>query len=107
MFTEKEIMRFVWHDKVDDHMPWKHCTEQLKLHLGINITSQKLKKIFQKHFIETMGIEPYSTKCPICQSNLTIKQKYGYFIGCSSYPNCAFLASESRPFIKQPQKEKK
>ena len=46
-------------------------------------------------FIKTKDniIDRMGEKCPKCGGNLKKKKgKYGYFIGCSNYPNCKYTS---------------
>ena len=92
------LINHIWHFKVDDKLGWDFCADLLKAY--IQISPQELEKRFKHYFNETMGIEPY-TPCPCCNNDLLPREsQYGYFVGCSAYPNCRFIATSKKPYRK-------
>ena len=97
MLTDERIVNLVWHDKVEDHYPWSFCAKILEQN-GTKISPETLRKKFFNYFQKTTGIKPY-TKCPNCSRELLPrKSQYGYFVGCSRYPDCHFKATPSKPY---------
>lgn len=100
MTYKKYLVGAIWHFKVEDNMGWSFCARLLKQDGYSDITPEKLKKDFNGYFKETVGIKPY-VKCPKCGENLLPrKSHFGYFVGCSQYPRCNFMATESNPYAK-------
>lgn len=103
--TNYEYVSCIWHFKVEDNLPWDFCAQILYQNHGEKVDSIELEAIFKSYFRDTMGIEPYS-RCPICGKELIPKnQRYkdSWFIGCSGYPECKFLASTTRRFVSREQ----
>ena len=96
--TTKDYVDYIWHFKVEDNMSWDFCAGILKQNGVANISPKNLENTFKQYFSENMGIEPYS-KCPKCGNELVPREsKYGYFIGCSQYPKCSFVATNKKPY---------
>jgi len=96
--TTKDYVDYIWHYKVEDNMDWDFCSRILKQDGIAEISAEELEKDFKKYFSENMGIEPYSS-CPKCGNKLLPrKSRYGYFIGCSKYPECTFMATNKKPY---------
>lgn len=94
----EEYVNHIWHFKVEDNLDWRFCAGILKQDGVASISGKKLETIFKNYFKENMGIEPY-VECPICGKELLPREsKYGYFIGCSGYPNCRFMATTKNPY---------
>lgn len=96
--SDKDYVDYIWHFKVEDNLDWEFCSEYMKMNEYADISAEELEKEFKKYFKDTMGIEPYS-KCPVCGKELLPRSsRYGYFIGCSDYPNCKFMATNKKPY---------
>ncbi len=96
----KNIVSAIWHYKVEDNLSWKLCAAILKQNRGWEISSAELKKEFMAYFKQEVGIAPY-TQCPDCGEKLVPrKSQWGYFVGCSAFPQCGFLESDTKPFEK-------
>ena len=96
--SDKDYVNYIWHFKVEDDMPWSFCAGILNQNLHTKISAQTLEKKFLYYFKETTNIEPY-TECPNCKGKLLPrKSPYGYFIGCSNFPNCRFMATSTKPY---------
>ena len=94
------IIHHVWHWKVEDGCDWKLCAEILKQDGVADFSGIELKKYFITFFKNLVGIEPY-TKCPSCgEKLLPRKSRQGYFVGCSNYPSCKFMATNDNPYKK-------
>jgi hypothetical protein len=95
-----ELVSAIWHFKVEDKLDWGFCCGILKQDHNIEITPTELKKEFCNYLKQSVGIAPY-TKCPLCGDwLLPRKSNWGYFIGCTSFPKCNFIASDTKPYIK-------
>ena len=94
----KEYVDYIWHFKVEDNLGWDFCAGLLKQDDVADISGVELENIFKKYFKDNMGIEPYE-KCPMCGKELLPrKSRYGYFIGCSRFPDCRFMATNQKPY---------
>ena len=97
----KNIVDSIWHFKVEDNLGWDFCAGILKQNEDIEMTASEVKKIFEGYFKSLVNIRPFA-KCPICSKKLIPrKSKYGYFVGCSAFPDCKFTATSSKPYVKQ------
>jgi len=64
--------------------------------LSANINTKEIRK---KHVdnIRKKIDEFENNICPKCGGNLIVKKsKFGYFKGCSNYPNCTYISKKSR-----------
>lgn len=105
--TDKDCVSYVWHFMVEDGFDLKSCAEIIKQDLDIFILPKELEKKFKRYFKDTTGIEPYG-KCPLCGGKLLPRSsKYGYFIGCSGYPECNFTATDKKPYTRKTEKTEK
>lgn len=103
--NNKDYVNYIWHFKVEDNLDWKFCSGILKQDGAANISAKKLEEKFKQYFIDTMGIAPYST-CPRCGNELLPREsRYGYFIGCSNYPKCTFMATNKKPYVAETEDE--
>ncbi len=99
--NSKDYVDYIWHFKVEDGLDWEFCAGILKQDEAADITPKELENIFKAHFRENMGIEPYNC-CPSCGGELLPRRSvYGYFIGCSEYPKCTFIATNKKPYKKE------
>ncbi len=94
--SNEEIVESVWHWLIEDDLGWDFSRRILRQNYSIEISEEELKKKFRQYFLDLVGISPY-TKCPICgQELLPRKSYYGYFIGCSGFPKCNFIATKTK-----------
>ncbi len=92
-----EVVEAIWHFKVDDNMDWFFCAGILQQD-GYEISVDEVEDKFLTYFRDLTGVEPY-TKCPKCgELVLPRRSQYGYFVGCSSFPSCKFVASKTKPY---------
>jgi len=99
------LVESILHHVVEDKLDWEFCAGILTQYEETPITPQQLEKQFKEYFIKTMGIAPY-TRCPKCGKLLLPRESgYGHFVGCASYPECRFMATNSKPY-KSDQGEK-
>lgn len=97
--TNKDYVNYIWHFKVEDNLDWEFCAGYMKMNEYADVSAEELEYIFKKYFKDNMGIEPYS-KCPKCGNELLPREsRYGYFIGCSNYPKCTFMATNKKPYV--------
>lgn len=102
--TNREYVSYIWYFKVEDNLPWSFCAGIIEQDGIEKISPTQLEKNFKKYFKDNMGIAPY-TKCPSCGNKLLPrKSKYGYFVGCSKYPDCKFMATDKKPYKKEDNK---
>lgn len=95
--TNRNYVDYIWHFKVEDNLPWSFCSGYMEQN-GHKITANTLKNKFCAYFKNEVGIEPYK-KCPKCgEKLLPRKSVYGYFVGCSGFPNCKFIATYKKPY---------
>ena len=101
---DKDYVGYIWHFKVEDHMEWDFCAGILHQDGASDISAKELEKAFNRYFKENMGIEPY-IKCPVCGKQLLPREsRYGYFIGCSGFPECRFMATNKKPYVTEENK---
>jgi len=88
------IIDVIWHWLVEDHLPWDFCSGIVKQDYDLDISAADLKKLFYTYFRDLTGLFPYTT-CPLCGMHKVIPRKgtYGYFLSCSDFPNCQFIAN--------------
>lgn len=97
-YSNKYYVNCIWHFKVEDGLGWEFCAGILAQDGTDNISAETLQGIFEQFFIELTGIAPY-TKCPSCgELLLPRRSEYGHFVGCSKYPACKFLASNTKKY---------
>lgn len=96
--TNRDIVNNIWHYKIEDNLPWSFCAGIVEQNTGEKISTTEVKRKFNAFFKEETGILPY-TKCPICGKETAPRHsQYGYFVGCSDFPTCRFLASSKKPY---------
>ena len=98
--TDEELVGWLWHEVVEDKLGFVFGVRVIKMNLNIKLTPQDAEMRFLNYFKQRTGIEPF-TKCPCCQGQLVPrKSRYGYFVGCSTFPKCKFKATGRNAFQK-------
>ena len=87
----------IYHHAIEDKEGFKVCAGLIKQDTSVDITNLEAKDIFIEYFEDEIGIRPFE-KCPLCGEQTILKKKQGYFVGCSDWPKCNFLASSSQKF---------
>ena len=94
--TDEELIGWLWHDAIEDKLGFTHGVGVIKMNLSIEITPKEAEERFLNYFENLTGVRPYS-ECPYCKNKLLPRRsKYGYFIGCSKYPTCKFVAYQKK-----------
>ena len=102
--SSEQYVNDIWHFKVEDKLGWEFCAGFLKMNEYADISPEELEKRFKEYFKDNMGIAPYSP-CPRCRKELLPrKSKYGYFVGCSGFPGCRFMATNEKPYVVEDNK---
>ena len=85
---------------------WERCAEMMRLD-GFTVTGEEARRIVLDYFRNLCGIEPYQL-CPKCGQSMIIPRrgKYGFFIGCDSYPACDFMATKQNKYVAGPNAKK-
>ena len=102
ILTDEKLVDAILSDKekydlIKAFSGWDYFAGDLSDNMHIEITPKELKRKFIGFFKKTTGISPY-TQCPKCKGTLIPKKKYSYFVGCSNWPKCNFLASATKPY---------
>jgi len=97
MMAMDELVKAVWHWRVEDGLSWKFCAGILQQD-GYDITEKQVKKQFTAFFKMLTGYV-LDKECEKCGKGKIIprKSRYGYFVGCSEFPECKFIG---KPKIK-------
>ena len=96
--SDYDVVVEIWHFRVDDKLSWDFCAGFIKMNTGAKFSADEIKTKFERYFINKFGIAPYAN-CPLCNNELSPRvSRYGYFIGCSNYPDCKFMATTSKPY---------
>jgi len=97
---DEELVSFAWHWIVEDGLGWDFVSGYYHQCNRILIPPKEYKKIFLRYFKNLTNITPY-TPCPVCNSQLLPRRSdHGYFVGCSKYPSCRFIATNRIKFEK-------
>ena len=76
-------------------------------HEDIVMLNNEVEDRYAELFINETGIAPY-VECPLCGGRtIPRKSRKGYFIGCSNFPKCEFLASKLRKYSSKEQYSKR
>jgi hypothetical protein len=105
--TNKRVVQCIWHflieDKINKTTPpdkkhWEFVTGIFNQDTGHNLSLDDVRERFIRYFSERFGIALF-LQCPECGKGITWPRvsKFGYFIGCSSYPKCNFVATNKNP----------
>jgi hypothetical protein len=102
----ENVINHIWHFLIEDCITlvpdkqhWEFCAEILEMDGVCKISGSELTKIFENYFLDLVGIAPYK-RCPRCGQNITLPRKspLGYFMGCSWYPACNFMATPQKKY---------
>ena len=86
----------IYHYAIEDGLGYKFSSGILMQNSSVTISSSETKKYFLDYFEKETGFRPFE-KCPICGAITVLKKSvHGYFVGCSSYKLCNFIASKSK-----------
>ena len=115
---EQSIVEDIWHFLIDDRpiakpswRDWEFVTGIFNQNNGTNIGRHRVSDSFYNYFRQKFGVSPF-IKCPVCEKGITYPRKSSfvkylgnYFIGCSRFPECKFIATDKKPFKKSKPKE--
>ena len=111
---EKYLVDSIWHFLIEDRPiekpswgHWEFFTGIFNQSNGTNIKRQRVIDSFYRYFRQNFGVSPF-VKCPTCEKGITYPrqssfEKYlgKYFIGCSLFPECKFIATDKKPYRKK------
>jgi len=104
MITPEDVVEEIWHFYVEDGCGLDFCTSFFNTQNDENLSEEEVENLFNQYFLSLVGIKPF-IKCPACGEGITIpkeSQNQYYlgkkFIGCSRFPECRFMATDTKPF---------
>ena len=94
----KSYMEDIWHFYIKDNLKFDFCSKFIMQDTLIEITKEEVAEGFEAYFERETGIA-LNVACPICGGKtIPCKSEKGFFVGCSNFPKCEFVASESRKY---------
>lgn len=90
---DDKIFEMIYELKISRGLDWNNCCTIINAQFHTKLTKDTVKQEINQYFKRMTGSAPFTEMCPICGNSLKIRQgPYGFFIGCSMYPECVFKA---------------